>query len=427
VDDFAALGQTLLGEAPGEPALSLDEEFFLDESLGLSAEPEAEERSDFGLPLPEEVIPAVSEIASLDELTFEENEMGGELGSLEAIAAQPDLSGMELERPLEEPIMAMDTEDFSLAEIPVDQGAVLMEDWQSPPELDTFSMFAPEEAELSPMEAENLISQELLQVSAEPEMAVPEESFDFAIAPEGSLPELDLSGLELEMPGEPAPVSESGALPIAGLMGLVAAPTDLTAMEVPESASLAISEVDLPLPPLPEPEDLAVYSNLYAGLEVPSEEAGAVAPPTIPPAEGLLEESGTIISLMEEQVVVDYVRRKVGEVIIRKQVETRMVQVPVRYEKLVIEQVSPDRRQLAEVDLSEMEETEPADLSLRHPNGSRQVVSGEFTTPRAASHLLDAIAKTLHHRCHKIRVEIELEDPTLQAVYQQWMNQYQQQ
>jgi len=43
----------------------------------------------------------------------------------------------------------------------------------------------------------------------------------------------------------------------------------------------------------------------------------------------------------------------VGEVIVRKVIETRMVevQVPVRHEKLIVEQVSPERKQLAEIDL----------------------------------------------------------------------------
>ena len=48
-------------------------------------------------------------------------------------------------------------------------------------------------------------------------------------------------------------------------------------------------------------------------------------------------------------------QRKVGEVIVRKEIETRMVQieVPVRYEKLIVEQVSPEHKQLAEIDLGQ--------------------------------------------------------------------------
>ena len=50
------------------------------------------------------------------------------------------------------------------------------------------------------------------------------------------------------------------------------------------------------------------------------------------------------ISLLEERLIVDFVRRKVGEIVIRKEVETCLLQVevPVRREKLIVEQVSPD-------------------------------------------------------------------------------------
>jgi len=63
--------------------------------------------------------------------------------------------------------------------------------------------------------------------------------------------------------------------------------------------------------------------------------------------------SEELIRLLGERVVVDRNKRKVGEVIVRKVIETRMVQVqvPVRHEKLIVEQVSPERKQLAEIDL----------------------------------------------------------------------------
>lgn len=59
------------------------------------------------------------------------------------------------------------------------------------------------------------------------------------------------------------------------------------------------------------------------------------------------------IPLKEEKLIVERERRKVGEVVIRKQVETHFVQVPVKREKLVIEQVGSDDQILAEIPLSE--------------------------------------------------------------------------
>ncbi len=45
-----------------------------------------------------------------------------------------------------------------------------------------------------------------------------------------------------------------------------------------------------------------------------------------------------IIRLLGERLVVERSKRKIGEVIIRKEVETRMIQIPVRREKLIIEE-----------------------------------------------------------------------------------------
>lgn len=59
------------------------------------------------------------------------------------------------------------------------------------------------------------------------------------------------------------------------------------------------------------------------------------------------------IPLKEEKLIIERDRRKVGEVIIRKEVETDFVQVPVKREKLVIEQVGTDHQILAEIPLSQ--------------------------------------------------------------------------
>ena len=67
--------------------------------------------------------------------------------------------------------------------------------------------------------------------------------------------------------------------------------------------------------------------------------------------------SEEIFRLLGERVVVDRSKRKVGEVIVRKEIKTRMVQVPVRYEKLIVEEVSPEHKILAEIDLMPEEVT----------------------------------------------------------------------
>nr|WP_290226428.1 DUF2382 domain-containing protein [Trichocoleus desertorum] len=129
------------------------------------------------------------------------------------------------------------------------------------------------------------------------------------------------------------------------------------------------------------------------------------------------------IRLLEERLVVDRSTHKIGEVIVRKAVETQIVEVPVRREKLIVEQISPEHRQLAEIDLSQGDLT-AVELANAMTADSQHVVRGEFTSPGAASQFLDAIAKTHRHGCEKIQIEIVLSDPNLQETYANWLAQY---
>ncbi|MEH2458156.1 DUF2382 domain-containing protein [Nostoc sp.] len=133
-----------------------------------------------------------------------------------------------------------------------------------------------------------------------------------------------------------------------------------------------------------------------------------------------------IIRLLEERLVVESSKRKIGEVIVRKVIETRMIQVPVRREKLIVEQISPEHKQLAEIDLGE-EEISGVDLTEveRHEvtriDGSL-TVSGEFSSPKTASLLLNAIALERNHGCKQVRVTIAVEDESHQKKYQEWFD-----
>lgn len=60
-----------------------------------------------------------------------------------------------------------------------------------------------------------------------------------------------------------------------------------------------------------------------------------------------------IIPLKEERLVVDKHKQKTGEVIIRKEIATEMIQVPVQREKLIVEQAGNNPKQLAEIDLQD--------------------------------------------------------------------------
>ncbi|MEH2241326.1 DUF2382 domain-containing protein [Nostoc sp.] len=133
-----------------------------------------------------------------------------------------------------------------------------------------------------------------------------------------------------------------------------------------------------------------------------------------------------IIRLIEERLFVESSKRKVGEVIVRKVIETRMVQVPVRREKLIVEQISPEHKQLAEIDLGQgeisgVDLTEVERLEVTRFD-SGLTVNGEFSSPKIASLLLNAIALEKNHGCKQVRVTIAVEDESRQKKYQEWFD-----
>lgn len=156
------------------------------------------------------------------------------------------------------------------------------------------------------------------------------------------------------------------------------------------------------------------------------EQANERTLPTATPE--VLEEE--IIRLLGERLVVDRSKRKVGEVIVRKEIETRMVQVPVRHEKLIVEQVSPERKQLAEIDLGQeilaielnAPEVTENKLSKTVSLGNELTATGEFSSAKIASLLLNAIALERRQGCKKVRVEIVVEDAERQKTYQEWID-----
>jgi stress response protein YsnF/sporulation protein YlmC with PRC-barrel domain len=136
-----------------------------------------------------------------------------------------------------------------------------------------------------------------------------------------------------------------------------------------------------------------------------------------------------VIRLLEERLIVDRGKRKIGDVIVRKEIETRMVQVPVRYEKLIVEKVGPERERLAEIELGsgevagiDLTEAAASQEEATKVSGDDLQVSGEFKSPKSASLFLNAVALQRHHGCVKVRVELVLENAELQKTYQEWFN-----
>lgn len=138
------------------------------------------------------------------------------------------------------------------------------------------------------------------------------------------------------------------------------------------------------------------------------------------------------IPLREERLVVNRGKRKVGEVVVRKEIETRMIEVPVRREKLIVEQVSPEYKKLTEIILGENEGYAMASEETPGitPNGAVQQkpetnrVSGEFHSPEIAARILEEIAKRQPNGCAKVRVELVVEEERFRNTYQSWFDRY---
>ncbi len=179
------------------------------------------------------------------------------------------------------------------------------------------------------------------------------------------------------------------------------------------------------------------------------------------------------IQLVEERLVVNRQRVKVGEVSVRRVVETEMVEIPIRREKLVVEKIG-DSAAPIEIPLGETQlegsqfQNHEAAAQLGDSDRSPEVsASGSFGTIRDAIAFLNAVVQQPNHPCEKVRVailldgdnglkgtlyefenpqtavqkisrldkillnqcnqvrlELFLSDPALRRTYQDWMTQY---
>jgi hypothetical protein len=156
-------------------------------------------------------------------------------------------------------------------------------------------------------------------------------------------------------------------------------------------------------------------------------------PKKVPPINNSLSDRENIVQptgektipLLEERVVVDYKKQKLGEVIVRKQIETRHIQVPVRIEKLIVEQVGAENKLLAEIVLNRGE-VSGVDLTNQESedNEGSLIVCGEFNSPEIVSLLLNAIALDSHHGCKRVKVELTVENQLQQQKCQEWINRF---
>jgi hypothetical protein len=159
---------------------------------------------------------------------------------------------------------------------------------------------------------------------------------------------------------------------------------------------------DEPLPAMNPPSSM----HQPEPVEVPHEASTSVV-------------SEAIIPLLEERLVVDFHRRKIGEVVVRKEIDICIVEVPVRRERLIVEQVSPKYEQLAVVDLGSAYVGAINSSEGQLP----QIAKASFSSANAAIAFLESIA-VQSSLSLTAPISLMLTDESLQSAYQTWLAQH---
>ncbi|MEB3308905.1 MAG: DUF2382 domain-containing protein [Snowella sp.] len=127
--------------------------------------------------------------------------------------------------------------------------------------------------------------------------------------------------------------------------------------------------------------------------------------------------SEKIIPLYEERLVVERSRRKAGEIIIRKKVETELVEIPVYREKLIVERLDADLIPLAEIEIGATQLTGDT-------QAVRSRVTVEFTDLDLAIEALQALAQQGLSDHEKVRLQLTLKDESQRSRYQSFLERW---
>ncbi len=186
--------------------------------------------------------------------------------------------------------------------------------------------------------------------------------------------------------------------------------------------------------PVPEPPTLAeTHSPIEPVVSTapvePVENDAAVVIPVAPVERQIVETYN--VPLLAERLVVDRQRRKVGEVVVRKVIETQMVSVPVHREKLIVEQISPEHKSLAAIELGkgELSQVELRKLMPGLSDEVLQTVSDHAAIPTAlqtetvpiqtALQILHQVSQASQFK--QAAVKLVFDDEELQNRYQRWL------
>lgn len=114
------------------------------------------------------------------------------------------------------------------------------------------------------------------------------------------------------------------------------------------------------------------------------------------------------IKLLEERLKVERKKDKVGEVIIRKETETKIAFVPLEQEKLIVEQVNADNLQvekIAEVDLKTTKVGEQ--IANQEPSST---IKTKFDSLQEARNYLQEMPSDLSKQVSEIEIKLTIDD-----------------
>ena len=111
------------------------------------------------------------------------------------------------------------------------------------------------------------------------------------------------------------------------------------------------------------------------------------------------------LTLLEEKLQINRRKYKVGEVVVRKQVETKMIQVPIRQELLIVEKIGKTPEQIAQVVVGEEKVN---GFKYKELNNSDRLytTTTNYLELRTAQELLEAIENLASGSNSKVRLEI---------------------
>lgn len=111
------------------------------------------------------------------------------------------------------------------------------------------------------------------------------------------------------------------------------------------------------------------------------------------------------ISLQEEKLKVVRRKQKIGEVVVRKQVEIKKVTIPIKREKLVVERIGKNPELLTEIILEEETLNGFSYQELQNSDGIH-LTKSQFLELSTAQQLLEAIAHLASAEQTRVRLEI---------------------